>query len=452
VRRGAQLTLLCLETAAGVGAVAAAALMSDTGEWNAPLLIALLLCLAVASDAFAIITDRGLNVSGSFLSIVLAMALVGPTGAVLVGTVSALVDAVRVRRALDSLISNVATYAVFPLAGALVIAWAQDNVDAPVGSGAFAIALVVAFAVSLTVNFLMIAAHQRVFHGRRIREQIVTMLVPYLPSEGLTALLGATVATLYPHLGVAVVVLVALVLLGFQYVLRELQRSQERAERLRAIQVDVLFSMVRTLSLRDHMTARHSAAVARYALAIARAAGATADQQRLVHTAGLLHDIGKSIFPDHVLFAEGPLTPDQWDIVRRHPAHGASMIAQIEEFADIAAIVDAHHERIDGKGYPNGLAGEDVPWLSRMLSIADTYDVMTARDSYREPTTSEKAIVELRRVSGTQLDGELVELFVGVLESEQLAFGHGDDTDFERELEQERARALAVPSLLPVSS
>jgi HD-GYP domain-containing protein (c-di-GMP phosphodiesterase class II) len=123
------------------------------------------------------------------------------------------------------------------------------------------------------------------------------------------------------------------------------------------------------------------------------------------------------------------------------------VIAQIEEFAEIADVVAAHHERIDGTGYPNNLSGEDVPWLSRMISIADTYDVMTARDSYREPVSPEMAIAELRRVSGTQLDGRLVEIFIQVLESEALAFGHSDDTDFERELEQERARALAVPSL-----
>jgi putative nucleotidyltransferase with HDIG domain len=335
--------------------------------------------------------------------------------------------------------ANVATYAVFPLAGALVIEGAKATGEAPVGSALFAVALVLAFGVSLTVNFLMIAVHQRVFNGRRIRAQVATLLVPYLPSELLTALLGATVATLYPKLGIAVVVLVALVLLGFQYMLRELHRSQERAERLRALQADVLFSMVKTLSLRDRMTARHSAAVARYAQAIARAAGATPAELRLVHTAGLLHDIGKSIFPDHVLFADGPLTPEQWEIVKAHPAHGAAMIAQIEEFADIAAVVHAHHERIDGNGYPNGLTGDEVPWLSRVLSIADTYDVMTARDSYRETTTSEVAVAELRRVSGTQLDGELVDVFVELLGSQQLAFGHGDDRDFERELEQERA-------------
>ena len=440
--------MLAAEVVAGLAAAVVAFVIDPVSGSDDILLIVLFLALAILSDAFTIVTGRGFDVSGSLLATVLAIALTGPVGGVLVGTVSALVDGVRNRRPVPSTIANVAAYSVFPFAGGVTLKWLSDVLDASLGSLAFAVAIIAAFLVALLVNFFFVALHVRVFVGRPIREQITHVLVPLVPSELLTGLLGATVATLYPKLGVAVVVLVALVLLGFQYVLRELQRSQARAERLRALQVDVLFSMVRSLSLRDQMTARHSAAVARYAQAIARAAGASAEEQRLVHTAGLLHDIGKSIFPDHVLFAEGSLNDDQWEIVKQHPGHGASVIAQIEEFADVAAIVQAHHERIDGTGYPNGVCGDDVPWLSRMISIADTYDVMTARDSYREPVPPETAIAELRRVSGTQLDGELVEVFIRVLESEALAFRHGDDTDFERELEQERARALAVPSLL----
>ena len=440
--------MLAAEVVAGLAAAVVAFVIDPVSGSDDILLIVLFLALAILSDAFTIVTGRGFDVSGSLLATVLAIALTGPVGGVLVGTVSALVDGVRNRRPVPSTIANVAAYSVFPFAGGVTLKWLSDVLDASLGSLAFAVAIIAAFLVALLVNFFFVALHVRVFVGRPIREQITHVLVPLVPSELLTGLLGATVATLYPKLGVAVVVLVGLVLLGFQYVLRELQRSQARAERLRALQVDVLFSMVRSLSLRDQMTARHSAAVARYAQAIARAAGASAEEQRLVHTAGLLHDIGKSIFPDHVLFAEGSLNDDQWEIVKQHPGHGASVIAQIEEFADVAAIVQAHHERIDGTGYPNGVCGDDVPWLSRMISIADTYDVMTARDSYREPVAPETAIAELRRVSGTQLDGELVEVFIRVLESEALAFRHGDDTDFERELEQERARALAVPSLL----
>ena len=440
--------MLGAELLLGVSAVAAAIVFEPLHREAGLGLVALFLLLALASDAFAIVSERGLNVSGSLLAIVLAIALTGPMGGVIVGTLSALVDGLRLRRPVASVSCNVAGYALFPFAGGVTLERLASWLSAPVGSFAFAVSVVAAFVVALVVNFLYVALHVRVFNGRPIREQVTHVLVPLLPSEVLTGLLGATVATLYPKLGVAVVVLVGLVLLGFQYVLRQLQRSQLRAERLRALQVDVLFSMVRSLSLRDRMTARHSAAVARYAQAIARAAGASAAEQRLVHTAGLLHDIGKSIFPDHVLFAEGSLNDEQWEIVKQHPAHGASVIAQIEEFADIAAVVHAHHERIDGTGYPNNLCGDEVPWLSRMISIADTYDVMTSRDSYREPVSSEAAIAELRRVSGTQLDGELVEIFIRVLDSEALAFGHGDDTDFERELEQERNRALAMPSLL----
>jgi putative nucleotidyltransferase with HDIG domain len=437
------------EVLLGLAALVAAGTLEPLQRPDGVQLVLLFLALAIASDAFAIDDpERGFNISGSLVAIVLAIGLTGPTGGVLVGTISALVDGLRLRRPFASLASNVSAYAVFPFAGGMVLDRLADWFDASVGSLVFAIALVVAFAVALVVNFLQIALHQRVFNGRALHQQVVGVLIPLLPSELLTGLLGATVATLYPKLGAAVIVLLGLVLLGFQYVLRELQRSQARAERLRALQVDVLFSMVRSLSLRDRMTARHSAAVARYAQAIARAAGASAAEQRLVHTAGLLHDIGKSIFPDHVLFAESALNDEQWEIVKQHPAHGASVIAQIEEFADIADIVHAHHERIDGTGYPNNLCGDEVPWLARMISIADTYDVMTARDSYREPVSPDAAIAELRRVAGTQLDAELVEVFIRVLEHESIDFQHGDDIDFERELEQERARALAVPSLL----
>jgi putative nucleotidyltransferase with HDIG domain len=437
----ARAIMLACEATGGLVALAVAASLSSSDQWDSPWLIALLFAMAVLSDAFGIDSGRGLAISGAFLAIVLAIALVGPTVAVLIASGSALVDGIRTRKPLSSQVTNVATYAIFPLAGYAVLEWVSGAFDAEIGSAGYAVALSAAFATSLVVNFLLIAAHQRVFLGRPMRDQVRILLIPFLPSELLTMLIAATVVSLYPKLGFAVVALVALVLLGFQYVLRELQRSQQRAERLRAIQVDVLFSMVTSLSLRDRMTARHSAAVARYAQAIARAAGATPHQQRLVHTAGLLHDIGKSIFPDHVLFADGGLDDEQWQIVKQHPAHGADMIAQIEEFAEVAAIVRAHHERIDGKGYPHGLAGEEVPWLARMISIADTYDVMTARDSYRQPVSPELAVAELRRVSGTQLDGELVDTFVAVLAHEGIAFAHGDDADFELELEEERQRA-----------
>jgi putative nucleotidyltransferase with HDIG domain len=194
-------------------------------------------------------------------------------------------------------------------------------------------------------------------------------------------------------------------------------------------------SLVRSIHLHDHMTARHSAAVARYARAIARAAGCSEEEQALVHKAGLLHDVGKHIFDDAILKGDSKLTDEQWEIVKRHPEEGARIVRLLEGHEDVADIILAHHERIDGRGYPRGLSEPEIPRLSRMISIADTYDVMTARDSYRDPVSSAEAIAELRRVSGAQLDAELVEIFVrDVLGHQDAAFGHGDDADFEAEL------------------
>jgi putative nucleotidyltransferase with HDIG domain len=194
------------------------------------------------------------------------------------------------------------------------------------------------------------------------------------------------------------------------------------------------------------MTARHSAAVARYARAIAEEIGCDAAEQELVHTAGLLHDIGKFAFPDRILLANRKLDEDDWKIVRTHPYQGARLVRRINGYGPVAEIILAHHERIDGRGYPRGLTGEQIPLLSRMISIADTYDVMTARDSYRDPVSQAEAVAELRRVSGAQLDGELVEAFIRIVERSDLQFQHTTDADFERELDFDaRVRGYALP-------
>jgi putative nucleotidyltransferase with HDIG domain len=249
--------------------------------------------------------------------------------------------------------------------------------------------------------------------------------------------------------------LVALVgvLFLFQVLTRELVLSQDRAEQLQtrstqlaSLQVGVLSAMLQTLSLRDRMTARHSAAVARYARAIAEEIGCSEAEQELVHTAGLLHDIGKFAFPDRILLASRKLDDDDWNIVRTHPYQGARLVRRIDGYGPVAEIILAHHERVDGRGYPRGLVGEEIPLMSRMISIADTYDVMTARDSYRSPVSQAEAIAELRRVSGAQLDGNLVEAFVRVLEQRELSFQHTTDADFELELDFERrVKGYAVP-------
>jgi putative nucleotidyltransferase with HDIG domain len=186
------------------------------------------------------------------------------------------------------------------------------------------------------------------------------------------------------------------------------------------------------------MTARHSAAVARYAREVARLLGLSEQEQDLIHTAGLFHDIGKFIFPDSILVADRKLTDEEWETVKLHPEQGAKLVRRIEGYGPVADIVISHHERVDGRGYPYGLSGEQIPLGSRILAAADTYDVMTARDSYRDPVSSEEALAELRRVAGSQLDEMVVDTFVEMIEEYGVAFRHTDETDFERELAFER--------------
>jgi HD-GYP domain-containing protein (c-di-GMP phosphodiesterase class II) len=112
----------------------------------------------------------------------------------------------------------------------------------------------------------------------------------------------------------------------------------------------------------------------------------------------------------------------------------------------VADVVHSHHERWDGTGYPRGLAGEAIPAAARVIAVADTYDVLTARDSYRKPVSAPEAVAELRRVAGGQLDPELVAVFADLVTGGALSFGHGDDVDFEHELGFERlVRAHALP-------
>lgn len=442
---------VCLLSATVAGTV----LSSRAGDWQPLWLFFLLAALGVVGDRVHAHTGR-MRLSAGLTIAALAMALLGPAPAVVICFLSRIFDAlwtdgVRLRGRRLALTWNLGMY-IDVLLGALVI---RAAVDAGVDRGSAAFALLVAVVVSVTnaLNFLLAATWVRVHDGTPITTQLRRNFVPALPWITAPNFLAGGLATLYVRTGAVSLVLV-LGLLGAFYVLMvELLNSQQRRDELEkrtlelaSLQLGVLVTMVRTLSLRDRYTARHSAAVARYAYAMADAAGCPEDQLRIVHTAGLLHDIGKFAFPDRILLADQPLSQADLEIVRQHPVNGADLVRRIQGYEEIADVILAHHERVDGTGYPYRLRGEEIPELARMISIADTYDVITARDTYRPSVSRREAIAELRRVAGTQLDRRLVELFVGMLERDEIGFTHAEDADFEKELAlEQRIRELARP-------
>jgi putative nucleotidyltransferase with HDIG domain len=428
-----------------VMAATAAILTSHREDWEPVELVMLLFVLAVGSELLTV-EVRGLRVSGSFLAIVLAMALLGPAPAAAIGVGSVLIDALLSRRPFERAFGNIATFAAFPVIGGVMIRLVMG--DAPPNADqalSFAALVLLVFMITNTINFTMIALILRFQTGTPFMDTLRSAFMPVLPSEFATGLLTAGVAFSYGRIGVGAVGLLAVVLFVFQYLIRAGVQAHERGEELAqrthelaSLQVGLLNTVLQTLSMRDAMTARHSAAVARYARQVARHLGLPEREQELIHTAALLHDIGKFIFPDSILFADRKLTDDEWETVKLHPEQGAKLVRRIEGYGPVADIVHAHHERVDGTGYPNRLPHEKIPIGSRIIAVADTYDVMTARDSYRRPVSREAAIVELRRVSGSQLDGDVVEAFIEVVESGRVAFHHADAEDFEKELAFDR--------------
>jgi len=407
-------------------------------DWHPFGLWLLLLAIALLSDLLAIRVASNARISASFIAIVLAMALLGPAPAAALGVATTLTDFVYRGRNNESILSDMAAWAAFPLIGGLMVRYAGDASSHDINFGLLVFGV---FAVTNFLNFVLVMGPETLKNGTSFPGAVRTMFIPLLPSSALAGALAVATALTYNAVGFAALTSLLIVLLLFQVLTGELLLSQQRAqeleartEQLGALQVGVLATLIQTLALRDKMTARHSAAVARYAKSIAEELGLDDDQQDLAHTAGLLHDIGKFIFPDSILFADRKLTEADWEIVKKHPAQGAKLVRRVDGYGPVADIILAHHERIDGTGYPNNLPAEKIPLISRMISVADTFDVMTARDSYRRPVPRSEAIAELRRVSGTQLDGDVVEAFVRVLDRKQLTFQHTADADFENEL------------------
>ena len=435
------LELCALALAAGVVAL----LRGDAGDWDLALL-GVLLVVSVVGDLTALDTPTSrVKLSSSFLAIVVAAVLLGEAPAAVIGVLTILVGWARAQYSRTDLLINLVTYAWFPLIAGGVFHQIV-NAQALTGDEATYYLLVLgAFALALTIDFLAIAGYTAYVEGSRLGPKVRRSLLPLLPSELASALLALGVVYAYMEQGVAAVALFGVLIIAFQYLIGALLLSQERADELElrakqlaGFQVALLSALLRTLDLRDRMTARHSAAVARYSREIAAAGGFSEEEQDLVHTAALLHDIGKFVLPDRILKGSEQLTEADWEQIRKHPEEGARIVSQIDGYRPVGELILAHHERMDGLGYPRGLEGAAIPRLARIISIADAYDVMTARDSYRAPISSFDAISELRRIAGTQLDGEYVDLFVGVLSDKDVAYRHGEDADFERELALDR--------------
>ena len=195
--------------------------------------------------------------------------------------------------------------------------------------------------------------------------------------------------------------------------LNELSRTcSVLKKRLSGLLKNSVRAMLAALEVRDAYTHGHVVRGSLYALMLGRALKLPREKLIQLELGALLHDIGKIGIPDHILFKPGPLTREEYEIMKRHPMISAKIIASIGSLKPVVPVVRHHQERIDGKGYPDGLKDGEIPLLARIIYISDAFDAMTTDRPYRKAMSEKSALEELERHAGTQFDAKLTSLFI----------------------------------------
>src|SRR3954447_10323957 len=304
----------------------------------------------------------------------------------------------------------------------------------------------------LDVVFAAIAAHVR---GTRSPWELIRtdapMMISFVP---LYAPLVTVLAIAYQDLSPLSLLMFFVPALAAQRLFALYQDQRRLADdllsvndRLERANLSFASALVATLDARDRYTAGHSAAVAIYSRDIAERMGLPDAQQQLAHLCGLVHDIGKIGLPAGLLEKPGALTLEERRLMETHPEIGERILANVDDYAEIAGIVRHHHERFDGNGYPDGLATDDIPLLARVIAVADAYNAMTSDRPYREAMPSRVARLRLAQAVETQFDTSVVAAFEAILAGAPETYRLAKSADFRLEMREHEQEDEALPAL-----
>jgi putative nucleotidyltransferase with HDIG domain len=409
--------------------VAASLVASRHGLGNPPAVLGLAV-VAAYGERGRIKLRGDFNVSISLLPAIFAAVLFGPVAAMVVFGASALALSYPVVGRLSHLASRSLTGAL--AAGAVEIvassmsASVAETVVAAVAAALVAETADAAFA-SLTY---WLRGYGRWLDAFRESVAVIAASVPFYSSA------VAVLVFSYRHVSPWTLPLFFAPALAAQrwFMLYQEQRRlasdlQGANAQLTAANLSFAKGLIATLDARDAYTAGHSAAVAIYARDIADRMALGEEQRDLVHLCGLVHDIGKIGLPAGLLEKPGALTLDERREMQRHSEIGERILINVDSYAEIAAVVRHHHERVDGQGYPDGLGGSEIPLLSRLIAVADAYNAMTSDRPYRDAMPSRVARLRLAQAVETQFDTSVVAAFEAILASatEDYRLGRGDE-------------------------
>lgn len=447
--------LVVLTTLIAVGAIAYELFLgrtvSDLDSTVLPIL--LLSCLTMIAASMAVEFSPRVVITIVNIPILLAIIFTGPIGAAIVASVGAFWVARTWE--LPAIVFNVTALLIASLVGAELFIRLSDYFEITTSMVTFefiGIALISGLAF-LVLNITFISAYTYAKYPGSLGELWKQNFIPAIPSQLALMGLGLVVAAIYVKGGLIAATLFFIPLFASQHVFRLLIQQKEllaeqttMSEDLMDMNIGLAGALIMLLDSKDHYTASHSAGVAMYCRDMARMMGMSEDEQRIAHMAGLLHDLGKVGTPDSVLKKEGELTAREWEQIKEHPTTAAEVLSQLATHQEIADIIRHHQEHFDGTGYPYGISGNDIPELSRMLAVADTYHALTSDRPYRAAKSPFEALIILRRVAGTQLDPKYVEVMAQVLKNEDLSYREGSKADFLSEFRKGRP-ALRLDAL-----
>ena len=408
----------------------AAALVALGYEVRSPGVVGGLAATAALAERGRVRLTRYLEESISLLPTLFAAIVFGPLAAMIVGAASMLGAFGGLKWATYTA-ARALTGAATGLAAGVAASWSSSHIASVV------IATTVAALVSQVSDATFAALTLRVRNTGTATDFLRTLgplaflAVPfYAPLVAVLAFAYRDVSpwTLPLFFGPA---LAAQSLFGLYQEQRELAEGLSVANlRLERANISFATALVATLDARDRYTAGHSAAVAIYARDIAERLGLTDEQQQLAHLCGLVHDIGKIGLPPGLLEKPGALTLEERKQMQEHSAIGERILAKVEDYAEIAKIVRHHHERIDGMGYPDGLADPEIPLISKIIAVADAYNAMTSDRPYRDAMPSRVARMRLAQGVEGQFDTSIVAAFEAVLAGASEDYRTGQGLEF----------------------
>jgi putative nucleotidyltransferase with HDIG domain len=407
--------------------------LSSAGEVEAPLVVIALAAVAAAAERGSVRLSSNTEQSISLLPTLFAAVVFGPVEGLLVGAASNLGD---LRRPYLKWAVYTSTRALGGAAAGVAAVFGVTLTESPLGSLALATACG-GFAIILCDVGFSVLTYKIKQNGAAadVLRAAVPVVAPVVP---LWMPLVALLAFSYEEVSPWTLLLFSLPALAAHrsFVLYQEQRrltTDLRAmnDRLEGANLSFATALVATLDARDRYTAGHSAAVAIYSRDIARRLGLDEECQQRCYVTGLVHDIGKIGLPAGLLEKPGALTLDERRQMQEHSAIGERILAKVDTYPEVAQIVRHHHERVDGTGYPDGLKGEEIPLLSRIIAVADAYNAMTSDRPYRDAMPSRVARLRLAQAVESQFDTTVVAAFEAILAGADERYRMGQREDFQ---------------------